>query len=726
MGSICGSTRENNYNKNNCEYAYAYNKNKNNQNNIDINNINKQYNNTKINNIIFYEDVEVQEKYLMNYKSFVSEMNYQISDLKDHLYISLAGQKQIDNMLSKKENLELLENLEIISDKIHEFESLLERQKNELKILENNYRIIQGQFNEIKKYESNSQGLIDYNKLIKSDSIKQHLNENKIIINNLNNNKIKYEGKRIEIENYIKIIQSMTEEKVTRIKQKRKENLKTLHITKNKKGYYNKLNDSLFLKGSMLFGIKDFKNAKDKFKSMYLFKEDENDDLYEEQKLLKRNWHKTCYIYDDYDIYDITYELKAVGISEDMNFTSSFFVFVMDTNIEILLFEIDGIQSNYEYEKYSLRFEIKLKNLEKNNIHIKYKESPLVEKMTEGQKAIRKIYRCKYYGLSNRLVGETAKFILKNTSNFEIINFENEFLLKTRENEYQWGGIVPEGGKETIIRMSKKESEVNFYEYHVIRSIDNSYIKNTERNIPFGYIDGNNQLIKFNYKSKQTNRINLDQNKKVINIKYINTKSNIGDLSIQGILRNRCKGEWKIKLTNEEIDSLVPRDYKTYKETFKKISYDIIKSYDAEHKDDDVIVPNVTKIGKWIKKNIKYDITLAGLSNITAMETYNSRKGVCDHFTKLFNALMYSLGYQVLYAEGFANDQGTEYGIQNAHAWSIIKIEGKWFPFDSTWGIFSGKLPVTHVFKRIKKRKINTVSYDRVKIDQIYIKGNII
>ena len=135
MGGICGSTQENNYNKNNCEYAYAYNKNKNNQNNIDINNINKQYNNTKINNIIFYEDIEVQEKYLMNYKSFVSEMNYQISDLKDHLYISLAGQKQIDNMLSKKENLELLEHLENISDKIHEFESLLERQKKELKIL---------------------------------------------------------------------------------------------------------------------------------------------------------------------------------------------------------------------------------------------------------------------------------------------------------------------------------------------------------------------------------------------------------------------------------------------------------------------------------------------------------------------------------------------------------------------------------------------------------------
>ena len=34
------------------------------------------------------------------------------------------------------------------------------------------------------------------------------------------------------------------------------------------------------------------------------------------------------------------------------------------------------------------------------------------------------------------------------------------------------------------------------------------------------------------------------------------------------------------------------------------------------------------------------------------------------------------------------------------HAWSLIKIDGKWLPFDATWGIFSGKLPVTHVFKK--------------------------
>ena len=39
-----------------------------------------------------------------------------------------------------------------------------------------------------------------------------------------------------------------------------------------------------------------------------------------------------------------------------------------------------------------------------------------------------------------------------------------------------------------------------------------------------------------------------------------------------------------------------------------------------------------------------------------------------------------------------------EYNIASKHAWSIIKINNKWFPFDSTWGIVSGKLPVIYIF----------------------------
>jgi hypothetical protein len=73
----------------------------------------------------------------------------------------------------------------------------------------------------------------------------------------------------------------------------------------------NPMNDPLFLKGSMLLSIKDFSKAKDIFNSMYLFK-NEKEENYTTQDLLRKNWKEICYIYDEYDIHDINYELKAV------------------------------------------------------------------------------------------------------------------------------------------------------------------------------------------------------------------------------------------------------------------------------------------------------------------------------------------------------------------------------------------------------------------------------
>ena len=39
------------------------------------------------------------------------------------------------------------------------------------------------------------------------------------------------------------------------------------------------------------------------------------------------------------------------------------------------------------------------------------------------------------------------------------------------------------------------------------------------------------------------------------------------------------------------------------------------------------------------------------------------------------------------------------------HAWSLINVNGKWYPFDATWGILSGKLAVCHVFQKDNKEE---------------------
>lgn len=148
-------------------------------------------------------------------------------------------------------------------------------------------------------------------------------------------------------------------------------------------------------------------------------------------KIICKNWNEICYINNYFDIRDVTYEIKAVGLSDFMNFNSFNFSFDPSTIIEILLFEIDGEkQINYQIKDNYLIFKINLKNLETNKIHIKYKEFPKQIQMPEEEKVFKDLIQTKYYSLSENLIGQKAKYILINQSDFEIINLDNEIFIK--------------------------------------------------------------------------------------------------------------------------------------------------------------------------------------------------------------------------------------------------------------------------------------------------------
>ena len=96
--------------------------------------------------------------------------------------------------------------------------------------------------------------------------------------------------------------------------------------------------------------------------------------------------------------------------------------------------------------------------------------------------------------------------------------------------------------------------------------------------------------------------------------------------------------------------------------------------------------------------------------------------GICHHFTKLSNALLYSLGYKVIYISGYVIKNNRKFDENSGHAWSLIKINNKWYPFDSTWGIISGKLPVGHIFEFFFSKGFHIKGNDHIEFD----KGNII
>ena len=129
----------------------------------------------------------------------------------------------------------------------------------------------------------------------------------------------------------------------------------------------------------------------------------------------------------------------------------------------------------------------------------------------------------------------------------------------------------------------------------------------------------------------------------------------------------------------------------------------------------------------WVKENIKYDYNFVGKNEYTSIDVYNLRKGVCHHFTKLSNALLYALGYKVIYCSGYVCKGNNSFKTSSGHAWSLIRLENnKWYPFDSTWGIFSGKLPVGHIFASFFSKQFKCSGYDGANIAKHETEGSYI
>ena len=665
----------------------------------------------------FYKETENQYIFVDNYNTFINELNQEINGLKDQINISVVGTEMIQKQQSRNNKIiEFTNNLETISVKIKQFNEIINDSKNQkLKNSENIQTEIQEKLKEINIILNNNsnQNLISLNNILEKNTefISQKLEELEQILKLLESNKLTYEKSKKNIEQDINNLKKDIGDFVQKVKM-----AQSIILNQSMNNLGNRDDgpniDSIFLKGSMLLGINNF-GDKDIFSSTNIFSQE---DFIKKggQDLIRKNWNEICYVYDDYDIHDVNYEIKAVGLPNNSFFSSCSFGFVIGADIKILEFEKDGKKENYNYADYSLEFNIFLKNNQSNRIHVKYQESPSKRNMTEGERRERKFVKNDYYGVSKNLAGQRAKFVLSIKCGFEIIAFQEEFFVKTNDKEYTWGGTVPKEGKRTLIKMSKNKAKFNFMFSQRIRSMTNRAIKNTKMTVPVCFVGGNNEVLKIDTNSQPVSNINLNKEKGVYEVDFKDTNYGEVEFSISGQLINRCRGEWVCELTDKQIEENIPEDYKKNKKLFNDTAKKIIEQYDQEHKNDNIKVPDVIKVGKWVKNNITYDLRYTGRNEIEATEVLKKKIGVCHHFTKLFNALMYSLGYKVIYVSGFALDKKDFYDKADAHAWSLIKIDGKWLPFDATWGIFSGKLPVCHVFKQYFPGGVHVVGTDTI------------
>ena len=698
----------------------------------------------------YYKQAENHKTYTTNYRNFIDSLNYQIGSFKQQLRISIVGgvnhnyTQNIDNFVNQ------------LTNDMDKTISIINQINRNLDIIKNNiYNEAENTLKEIDKAfsEINNNNILNYGFLlnrmnliiIKIDDLKELC---KIIKKDLSD----ISSKRNDIEERIKNIKINLENLINNYKKGKKKIKDDLHDTIRKKGKnifnsidkglrkekydkvdeeneeicdsmaeenYDDTNDDNLIIGDTLVKIKDFGRNINIFSTQALFKNvnEEKENRSKESKIIWKNWNEVCYIYDDYDIYDVNFEIKAVGLSPFSYFNSCSTSFYMGNIIEILDLQIDGKRSEYTYENYILEYKINLKNLEKAKVHLKYRERPNFNNMNENEKAVYLYFRKAYYGLSKILEGQMGKCRLILKGNFEIVSFEEDFFIRNKENkkekEYLWGGKIPPGGKRTLVTLSKKEAIWNVSYIAHIKSTSGN-LRKTTLNVPIGFLYGNNYIINIEYSSPQSKNILVDEENRKYEIKYENTQYTEGIFKVFGQIKNICKGEWKVDLSDEMIERQIPDDDKKDKEKLAKIARKIIDEYDRNNEKNILSFMDFSKIGKWVYKNIKYDINYSGRTKMSAMDIYNQRIGVCHHMTRLANALLYSLGYQVIYASGYTCSEGPKFDRDSGHAWSLINVEGKWYPFDATWNILSGKLPVCHIFFNFFNKNMSCNGTDHI------------
>lgn len=106
----------------------------------------------------------------------------------------------------------------------------------------------------------------------------------------------------------------------------------------------------------------------------------------------------------------------------------------------------------------------------------------------------------------------------------------------------------------------------------------------------------------------------------------------------------------------------------------------------------------------WVADNIKYDVNKLnkikeGTANRNTPKFKNKeerdnykleqvikrKKGVCEDYSLLFNAIVKELGYEAYIVSGYTKNEKGKLNRSIGHAWNAVKVGNTWKLYDTTW-----------------------------------------
>ena len=366
-----------------------------------------------------------------------------------------------------------------------------------------------------------------------------------------------------------------------------------------------------------------------------------------------------------------------------------------------------NLENNYEYNSHNIKFHYKLKNNE--SIHIEFDYKKLNQNICE-------YYRSEFISISEIFGGAVGKYEVIIPDNYILICEENEIFYPVNKSTYAWSGVIPKEGLKEWFKISYKRAKWQAQFSQEIESMYiNDHISMAEITIPKYYKGGNIELEKYEIRcslgSGVDNKCIFDE-ENTYRIKMENVASDKVFYQIISTFHNNVLSNWIIDIEDEKKITNIEDEIKV---SFKPVVNHILENDKSSN-------PIFFKIGKFVHNYLTYDKAYSG-KEMDVYQIYNGKRGVCEHFTLLYNTLLNSIDIPAIYVCGLANNgEGGKTQINDMererHAWTLAKIEGRWIPLDATWGIFKGILPVSHIFQHYFKTTIQTKFAGKARISE--------
>lgn len=299
--------------------------------------------------------------------------------------------------------------------------------------------------------------------------------------------------------------------------------------------------------------------------------------------------------------------------------------------------------------------------------------------------------RNEYVSLPSFANGAQGNLTVIIPNNLAVYSLNRKFI--RNGNIYTWKGKIPNGGFADFFSLTLKKAK---WQIELLSELiaDNN-LSNFEMVIPLYFKNGNNNIdyykVEANYPS---NYVQIVEDKDSIITSFRGVNNRFFQVKVNAFINNDYDNKVWVKLNPQEylkIDQNL-----SYK--LKNLSQNIMNNM----KNDELFY---VVLAQWVHNNIEYDLNYIG-KDMTTEEILKIKKGVCIHYAQLYNDLLRSTGIPSVIVSGISYNTDTN-KFEN-HAWNLVYTNGDWRAIDPTWGLYSGILPVSHIFLYFENRPVIT------------------